>query len=136
MCLKSNKVNLTTCTVDNYRMDGLEVLTELHTLDMSHNLLTRINPAVLRQLHRLVVLKLAMNEIEQLSDMPILTGLTVLHINDNKVRTRIGLFGSFTIMGLFCFNSRPNFTISCTFHHKFRDKMRIFNVCCLSIIFV
>ena len=81
-------------SVFNCRMDGLEVLRELHSLDMSHNLLSSINPAVLQQFHRLVFLKLAMNEIEQISEMPRLAELTVLHINDNRVRTRIGLFGS------------------------------------------
>ena len=70
------------------RMNGLETLTKLHLIDMSHNLLRRIDPAVLGRLQQLVTLKLAMNEIEEMSEMPRLTELTVLHINDNKVRER------------------------------------------------
>ena len=69
-------------------MNGLETLTKLRLLDMSHNLLRRIDPAVLGRLQQLVTLKLAMNEIEEMSEMPRLTELTVLHLNDNKVSER------------------------------------------------
>lgn len=71
------------------RMSGLETLTKLHSLDMSHNLLRRLDPAVLQRFQHLVTLKLAMNEIEEMSDMPTLSKLTVLHINDNKVDTGV-----------------------------------------------
>ncbi|KAK2178549.1 hypothetical protein NP493_539g02055 [Ridgeia piscesae] len=72
-------------------MNGLETLTKLRLLDMSHNLLRRIDPAVLGRLQQLVTLKLAMNEIEEMSEMPRLTELTVLHLNDNKLKSLDGV---------------------------------------------
>ena len=63
---------------------GIEVLQQLRSLNLSHNALRNVDGLALSS--TLVELRLAVNEIQDISSMPSLTSLKILDVSNNKVR--------------------------------------------------
>ena len=66
------------------RIRGVEVLKKLFHLNLANNLIRDVDP-VLGRCKQLHVLDLSTNRIESIQQMPRLTSLVILHLNDNKV---------------------------------------------------
>ena len=62
---------------------GIEVLQQLRSLNLSHNALRNVDGLALSS--TLVELRLAVNEIQDISSMPSLTNLKILDVSNNKV---------------------------------------------------
>ena len=66
-----------------FRFIGIEVLKKLYSLNLSHNFINKIDNLVPSA--SLVELNLSMNELTDISYMPSLINLEVLHVSNNKV---------------------------------------------------
>ena len=79
-------------------LEGIEQLTRLEALDLSHNVITDISP--LAGLHGLRFLDLESNRIEDVSPLASLKRLQVLLLADNAVRDLLALAGLDSLQSL------------------------------------
>ncbi|XP_064606254.1 uncharacterized protein LOC135471118 [Liolophura sinensis] len=68
---------------------GIEQLKHLHTLNLSHNEITRID--LMPSCPSLVELNLSMNKLEDITGLPRLVNLKVLHFNNNQLKSLDGV---------------------------------------------
>ncbi|XP_076463213.1 uncharacterized protein LOC143295412 isoform X2 [Babylonia areolata] len=71
------------------QFQGIEVLQQLRSLNLSHNAIRSINGLSLNR--TLVELRLAVNDISDISELPSLTNLKILDISNNKLHSLDGL---------------------------------------------
>ena len=67
----------------SFSFQGIEVLQQLRSLNLSHNALRSVDGLAMNSV--LVELRLAVNEIQDISSMPSLLNLKILDVSNNKV---------------------------------------------------